>query len=182
MIGTVLTFFSGIAVAVLIGLLVLEARGQTLHRAQKIARKAAASLPPEHRAAYGEEWDALLLDMSDRPISALVEAVSLRVGARALSRQLTSLPVAAGADRDSDTEKPLPRVSQASLLDRLQRSIQHARGVVMKIGAVATMGSLGRDLADPVLRASLPLRRLAIAALINIGFAVAVVLAAVKLI
>lgn len=98
-----LGFASSIIVMVIVGLLVAEARGQTLHRARGIARRAACSLPPEHQERFAEEWDALIADLGERPLSALAQAVSLRTGARRLARELvaTPQPSRATADRRS---------------------------------------------------------------------------------
>lgn len=133
----ILGSLSTILVAVLTGLLVIEARGQTLHRARRIAHRAARLLPPEHRDRYAEEWDALLADMSDRPLSALGQALSLQVAARRLRRELTTAPVldrtgshssdATPAASRSHSPAPTGRLAGATHLDAALRFLRGAR-------------------------------------------------------
>jgi hypothetical protein len=61
-----------------------DARGWLPHLSRALVRSAARRLPVAYQERYEEEWLALLSDWADRPLSAVVQAWSLRRGTRSL--------------------------------------------------------------------------------------------------
>jgi lipopolysaccharide/colanic/teichoic acid biosynthesis glycosyltransferase len=85
----VILFAVAIAFAMLKTLLTDEARAWLPHIARALARAAGRRLPVEHRKRYKEEWLAEIEAYSDRPLSAVVRAVWLRLHARDMARTLS---------------------------------------------------------------------------------------------
>jgi lipopolysaccharide/colanic/teichoic acid biosynthesis glycosyltransferase len=97
--GIVILFVVAIAFAVLKTLLTDEARAWLPHIARALARATARRLPVEHRKRYEEEWLAEIDAYSDRPLSAVVRAVGLRLHARDMARTLSERRTVPVVDR-----------------------------------------------------------------------------------
>jgi hypothetical protein len=82
----------GVVVAVLGGLAIAEARGWLSYLQGQVVDRATGKLPLEARERYREEWQALLADYADRPLTALVQAFSLYLRAGAIAAELTPAP------------------------------------------------------------------------------------------
>jgi Bacterial sugar transferase len=70
-----------------------EAKARLPHLSRSLIRRAAHGFPAEHVERYGDEWLAEVAAYRDRPLTALVRALGILRGTRALRQELS------GADR-----------------------------------------------------------------------------------
>lgn len=135
---------AGVIAAVLGGLALAEARGWLPHIHKGFVDRAVRKLPEGARLRYAEEWRSLLADLSDRPITASVHAVSLYLRAGALAAELEPAPQTAGP------AKSLPRRGAARLFGSASAAgsiLRRVKGPLGRVkGSLASGGPLVRAL------------------------------------
>jgi hypothetical protein len=117
---------SGAAATLVLGtvwrLLTAEADGQARRVPRKIVERAARRLPPHARERYREEWIAEISESSDRPLSAMAQALGISRGASALALELEAVLVAAA-----------PEVDVSAARGRIR--LRHPRGILSRLRA-----------------------------------------------
>lgn len=125
---TVLLYAGGAGLAILFALLGIELAGWGPHVARAALDRAASVLPPEFQERYREEWLAHVSAYDDRPLSAMVVALSIAASARRLSHELA--PAAGAATTRGTVTQRVQRTaaSAAKLLTWVVRARIRTRG------------------------------------------------------
>jgi hypothetical protein len=141
-VGAIGLLVAAIVLAVARALVAEEIRGWQPHLRQALLRRACRRLPDGHRERYQEEWGAMLADCSDRPLTALKNAISLLVHARVIARELRPQAVAASSQGSTAKVSVARRASRGLTLAAAVMRLM--RALLLRISGGHIAGQLGR--------------------------------------